>query len=646
MAKKGKSAATPLKKSTPKASKSLGSKGDGEVPFGLDAIEQFNAEREEVEPTNLDEEEEEDEEETLGLDGLSDEDDYDWEGEEEEDIPEYDFDEEEYDRKEIAKQKDEEDADILGRRGDRTERPFAERLTAKEVYTSAQDKGDDVEEAKRLQKEYRSAQSLEDFDIDTTPVVKTSTKSKEEKLLDSFNADLENIDLGKAEVEKISKKISAKDKEANLKEKLARLKEESPELLNLLKEFKEKLHEVHNVIQPILEKAKKNEIPTTEGISFLEVKNQLLLSYCINISFYLMLKAQGKQVKDHPVVDQLVRIRAIMEKAKPIEKKLSYQIDKLLRTANLGIAAGGDADLTERPNPADLEVDSEDEMADKRGVYRAPRGTEEIMETTVTKEDKRLEKEKKRKKNSEIAQFMRDVYGDAPEESTPGLASDAFEQTAYDRELAELEELNMRRKDVTRADKRQMRLRMEGMNEVLSGRMDFRDLAVYEDDPEKKKDEAYLAQKRMRAHMDMVDDRKRAVKNKIHGDEETHTQPKKAKMNQQGALGRGFLFDEEIESEEEMEERRPRFEAGGVPHLEEEMEEGTKRKATKKIEANKGLVKPRNKDIKTPHLRQRKRVQKRLAKLGGHQKIRSQDKPFTGVSRVAKNVVRSKKYTD
>lgn len=54
-----------------------------------------------------------------------------------------------------------------------------------------------------------------------------------------------------------------------------------------------------------------------------------------------MLKAQGKQVKDHPVINQLVRIRAIIEKMKPIEKKLSYQIDKLVRSANLGVSAGG-----------------------------------------------------------------------------------------------------------------------------------------------------------------------------------------------------------------------------------------------------------------------------------------------------------------
>ena len=34
--------------------------------------------------------------------------------------------------------------------------------------------GDDLEEAKRLQKEQRAAQALEDFDFDPTPVAKSS----------------------------------------------------------------------------------------------------------------------------------------------------------------------------------------------------------------------------------------------------------------------------------------------------------------------------------------------------------------------------------------------------------------------------------------------------------------------------------------
>jgi hypothetical protein len=40
--------------------------------------------------------------------------------------------------------------------------------------------------------------------------------------------------------------------------------------------------------------------------------------------------------QDHPVIDQLVRIRTVLERLKPLDKKLSYQINKLLTLAATG----------------------------------------------------------------------------------------------------------------------------------------------------------------------------------------------------------------------------------------------------------------------------------------------------------------------
>lgn len=98
---------------------------------------------------------------------------------------------------------------------------------------------------------------------------------------------------------------------------------------------------------------KEGQLGTDKGVSFLEVKFRiplffslidfcidLLLNYCLNICFYLLLKADGKSVKDHPVIDQIVRVRAIMDKLKPLDQKLKYQVDKLLKLAILGEVAG------------------------------------------------------------------------------------------------------------------------------------------------------------------------------------------------------------------------------------------------------------------------------------------------------------------
>ena len=67
---------------------------------------------------------------------------------------------------------------------------------------------------------------------------------------------------------------------------------------------------------------------------------ELLLSYCTNLCFYFYLKASGIRVSDHPVVAQLVEQRALLEKLRPLETKLKYQIDKLVRAATTGVAAG------------------------------------------------------------------------------------------------------------------------------------------------------------------------------------------------------------------------------------------------------------------------------------------------------------------
>jgi U3 small nucleolar RNA-associated protein 3 len=49
--------------------------------------------------------------------------------------------------------------------------------------------------------------------------------------------------------------------------------------------------------------------------------------------FYFLLKAEGRPVQNHPVIARLVEIRAFLERARPIDKRLRYQMDKLLAAA-------------------------------------------------------------------------------------------------------------------------------------------------------------------------------------------------------------------------------------------------------------------------------------------------------------------------
>jgi hypothetical protein len=68
-------------------------------------------------------------------------------------------------------------------------------------------------------------------------------------------------------------------------------------------------------------------------MSYLEMKYNLMMSYCTFLAFYLLLKVEGKKVEEHPVIYRLAHIKTLLEKLRPLDQKLAYQIDKMLREA-------------------------------------------------------------------------------------------------------------------------------------------------------------------------------------------------------------------------------------------------------------------------------------------------------------------------
>jgi U3 small nucleolar RNA-associated protein 3 len=85
-------------------------------------------------------------------------------------------------------------------------------------------------------------------------------------------------------------------------EQLAVVMADAPELLSLLDELKACLAEVRSRVGPLLREVSAGGLATAAGLSYLEAKHLLLLQYCMCIVAYLMLKAEGRSVKDHPVI--------------------------------------------------------------------------------------------------------------------------------------------------------------------------------------------------------------------------------------------------------------------------------------------------------------------------------------------------------
>ncbi|ROT42931.1 hypothetical protein SODALDRAFT_327097 [Sodiomyces alkalinus F11] len=82
-----------------------------------------------------------------------------------------------------------------------------------------------------------------------------------------------------------------------------------------------------------------------DGISLLHVKNELLLAYLQNLVFLILLKLRNAKSQNgssdkndddtDPVVKKLVELRLYLEKGvRPLEDKLRYQIEKILRAAD------------------------------------------------------------------------------------------------------------------------------------------------------------------------------------------------------------------------------------------------------------------------------------------------------------------------
>lgn len=148
-----------------------------------------------------------------------------------------------------------------------------------------------------------------------------------------------DVDDGKiVAFEEVKKDINALTKEQQMEVVMS----DAPELVGLLSEFKDGLDNL-KIVQVLLQKVKGNKNVTKEGMNYLEVKQLLLLCYCQSIVFYLLLKAEGRSVRDHPVIARLVEIRDFLDKIRPIDNRLENQFERILKEDNTDSIEGAPA---------------------------------------------------------------------------------------------------------------------------------------------------------------------------------------------------------------------------------------------------------------------------------------------------------------
>ena len=224
-----------------------------------------------------------------------------------------------------------------------------------EIGQDVQDAEDEEEAAEELQRQkldrMQESDYFEDFgdnqnnlddkddDADDDDAIRSSSSANRGQPKragkDRLMGELEQLALGEddgsgsIQVEQLARDVS----KLTENQKLSLIKTQSPELLGLVAELTAHVQELREQVLPlralVASKLANSEDVDENVVKYLEIKQQLMLSYSMNVVFYLFMKAQGSVVRGHPVMRQLLEFRYAMEKMRILDAKLQRDLDAL-----------------------------------------------------------------------------------------------------------------------------------------------------------------------------------------------------------------------------------------------------------------------------------------------------------------------------
>lgn len=437
-------------------------------------------------------------------------------------------------------------------------------------------------------------------------------------------------------------------------------------VLSLTADYRDKMKQVKETLQPIIDKA--STLPTSQGLSFLQVKYHLLLSYCTNICFFMLLKCHGKKVEGHPVVASLVKLRVQLEKLKPIETKLKYQIDRLLTTALSGKSGQGDADaLSHKPRlhqlvhkdehgetgskkkttataavqSNDVDADS-DASVEADGLYRPPKLAPVYFEDKASRMKRKERTGLENDRRSRLLRELRDSDSDmAPEEEMDDLT--AFQKSMpRDNDRTAFEEDHFTRMSLT---KKEMKASQQLQKYKLSNILDeLNDFAIMQSDDDRHDSKIRLGQAKVNASGLDSKSRKRGKEESDEnidsdefsdsGDEGMHVRRRSTPQEPEGDESNEDEFYKSVKKS-----KKAKTHSGSSvqpsrdydPYHNKSSE--AKRPANYKMIKNKGLMPARSKDQRNPRVKQRHRYEKAEKKIKGFKRSatgRTSHGPYQG----------------
>ncbi|CDQ70394.1 neuroguidin [Oncorhynchus mykiss] len=273
---------------------------------------------------------------------------------------------------------------------------------------------------------------------------------------------------------------------------------DGPNAVRLLNSLTEQVASVTGQVRDLLKRVQGGKFQTSKGLSFLDLRYQLLLFYLQDVTHLISLKSEGGSVKDSGALHRLVTVRTVLEKMRPLDQKLRYQIDKLVRTAVTG-SLGENDPLHFRPNPDNLvsKLSESEDSGDEDGGEKAEGAEKKVpssgkkyvppkiapmhYEGDLTDADKKKEladKQRRAALRSSVIQELRQQYSDAPEEIREHRDFQTDRQSREQLHRKNFEESMMVRLQVPRNERSAKKRGMLGMSGQLSGITRFSDITA------------------------------------------------------------------------------------------------------------------------------------------------------------------------
>ncbi|OBZ90775.1 Uncharacterized protein C3B8.09 [Choanephora cucurbitarum] len=514
----------------------------------------------------------------------------------------------------IDSEEDLSEDDIAGQQDDDEDIEDKTWGTSKSAYYDA-DEGDDIdemreeeEEALRIQKEQLSNMDEADFVDDALAgwgVGNNEDAEADKKLVEDVNKDLEDISFDSIKVDKRRKNLP-------IAEKVKIIQNESPELIDLLDEFKDKsesIRELKDLVEKIREKNKQSQ----DMAQFILFKYQTFMNYLTNISFYFALKAsESSDVRDHPVIQALVQLRQTLEKLDSLEDKLQPDIEAFVQSLDQS-----DVEVAHQKKPkvkakktkevvvadSDMSDEAEDDM------YNDLEEEEEESREDLLNEIQDIEQEfKSLKKQAKKRKRISDDFGEL----------DALDELDMEDKIAKKKSL---RDYVVKIDAKQAKNKNKYQGDVD---LPYRDRVKRE-----RKGVAQPQDKSADLDDDDWDQEDTAAADAVNNsDDEYYADIAASKQASKRA------------KQEEYEASRPAIESRDV-----DVEDGQKRLASYKILKNRGLTPHRKKENRNARVKHRNKYAKQMKKLSSTRAVyKGQTSGYGGeMSGVKTNVIKSVK---